>query len=1134
MNNMKNLVRTTKGTACLLMVFLSSFLFCHAQEIASVEQDYGENLYPVTKQEKRLSELLKWVESTYKINLSYDIELVKNKKVEKGSFPKGNKGNVKEIEAALEETLEPLGLSLRRIEKNYYLIQKNQSGANFKRISGKKNSSSNTSGKGQKSSLNSIQDQTITGVITDENGQPMPGANVKVKDTSIGAASDFDGNYTIKVPSGSTTLVFSYLGYITKEVEINGRSVINCTFSPDESVLDAVVVVGYGTQSRRDLTGSVVSIKGEDAVNIPAPRVEEQLKAKVPGLQILNTGSQPGGTVQIRLRGNNSIEGNNSPLIVIDGMIGGELFFLNPSDIESIEVLKDASATAIYGSRGANGVIIITTKKGKGKVQVNFETFTGWQTVAKTVDVLNAEQYASIQNQIDPSNPIEPQFDTDWQDEVFRDAPLQSYQLSVSGGNEGTSYLFSSSYFNQEGIIDNSDFERLTLRMNLEQKLSDRITIGNNLAYTRTRNNLIKLNQLSGGSSITIQSLLTPALVPTIDPDTGDFAINPFNVNLENPLRTINQRRDLRTNNYLIGNFYGDLELFEGLKYRLNLGYIVRDALQQRYDGRELIASNGGTAQIRDNKTTEILLENTLTYKNTFADKHDLTVLGGFTTQETKREQFFMQGSGFSSDELGFNAIQLAEVIGPIETVPRKSRIVSFLGRLNYSFDGRYLLTASFRADGASVFAENNKWGYFPSASIGWNVANEPFMLDQNVVSDFKLRASYGETGNQSIREYQSLPSFQIGDDYAFGDQVFFNGADPNRVANKDLKWETTTTLNFGLDLSFLDRRIAVTAEYYEKETRDLLYDKELNDYTGFGQQTQNVGKMSNEGMEFSLNANILEGKFKWDTSFNIFFNRNEVVEIGDDFQDELIREYSNRAPSAIREASILREGEPLGAFFGYIFDGIYQNQEEVDAIDDPGAAPGRVKFRDTDGDGDIDDDDRVIIGNPQPDFVWGLTNNFSYQNFDLNFTIQAVQGAEVFWATKYQLLNSANDDNLLTEVLDSWSGEGTSNTTQELGQDPGAMSTRFIEDGSYIRLQNIALGYTLPKPVLDNLKMDQLRFYIGAQNLFLISDYPGYDPEVNSQGGDSTVSNENEFLGFDQGAYPGVRTFTFGINATF
>ncbi len=1085
--------------------------------------------------EKLLSEVLADMEIRYDISISYDPVLITGKRA----------NYTIDLDHSVEENLNDLldrqGLRFKKLDKGYYLIlAKKKKKSPPKKLGLRNEPSPNTAlpkwTGDQLQTLRVKRDKIVTGKVTDEFNNPLPGVNVFVKGTTIGTVSDVEGNYRLSVPDDSDVLLFSFIGYTTETITIGSQVVIDIQLVPDISTLQEIVVVGYGTQQKRDLTGSVVSVKGEDLVNIPVPRIEEQLKAKVPGLQITTTGSHPGGTIQIRLRGNNSIQGDNSPLIVIDGMIGGDLFFLNPNDIESVEVLKDASATAIYGARGANGVIIVTTKKGSGDVKVNFDAFYGWQQVNKTIDVLNADQFREVFNQTHPSDPLEESaVDVDWQDEIYEVAAIQNYQLSFSGGSEETSYLFSTSYFDQQGIVPGSDLNRVTVRLNLDQKIGDRVKIGNNLSFGRTINNLVRMNEGFGsfGSPLSTLLLQAPPVIPIIDPDTEDFSRNELNPNRENPARLVEQRNDIRTNNYLIGNFYGNIELVKGLSYRLNLGYIVRDFLQQRYDGVDMVGSQGGRARVETTKRTELLLENTLTYQGTFAEKHDLTVLAGFTTQESNRDDTSIEGTGFSSDELKFDAIQTATTIGPVSTGSSQERIASFLGRINYRFADKYLLTASFRADGASVFAENNKWGYFPSASVGWIVSDEPFLSDQRMISNLKLRASYGSTGSPNISPFQSLASFNSGQEYTLGEEVVFNGTLPNRVANADLKWETTSTLNFGIDLGFLDQRIEIAAEYYEKETEDLHFNKPLPDYTGFSTQTQNVGRTTNKGFELAVNSVNLDGVVKWNSNFNVFFNRNEVVEIGDDFQDELFVA-GGAGTAQLADATVLREGEPLGSFFGYIFDGIYQNQEEVDRWQQPGAVPGSVKFFDRNGDGVVNVEDRGIIGNPQPDFVWGFTNNLSFKNFDLNFTFQGVQGADVFWATKYFLLRSNEEDNMLTDVLNAWTGEGTSNTQQALDQDPGEMSTRYIEDGSYIRLQNVALGYNLPGSILEKLKMTRLRFYISAQNLFLITDYPGYDPEVNSRGGNGRISRQNQVLGYDEGAFPGVHTFTLGLNAIF
>ncbi|SHG90354.1 TonB-dependent receptor [Flagellimonas flava] len=978
----------------------------------------------------------------------------------------------------------------------------------------------------------------VSGTVSDSNGTPLPGANIVEKGTTNGVVTDFDGNFSISIADANATLVVSYIGFEKKEVAVNGQTSINVSLQESTSGLDEVVVIGYGTQAKSDLTGALVSLDDEQINSINAPRVEERLKAQTPGVQISSTSNHPGGTVQIRIRGSNSIQGDNNPLIVIDGLIGGDLTFINPNDIASLEVLKDASATAIYGSRGANGVIIVTTKKGrKGKPTVNLNIYGGVQNVNKKIDLLNANEWTSILNQnpnsINLDGPIAA--DTDWQDEIFQTAPIQNYQLSVSGGTENTNYLFSLNYFDQEGVIKNADFNRATIRLNLEQKLGKKIRIGNNLSFSRTVNNLVKMNEGFGndGGPVTFAALISSPAYPVFDESINTFTYNPFEPIAENPVRLVNQRDDVRSTNYLFGNLYGELDIVKGLTYKLNFGYILRDFLQQRYDSRELVGVQDiGFANVNSRNQTDYLLEHTLNYSNTFNEVHNLNVLAGFTTQAIENKGLSTSASGFSSDELGFNGIQLATNLGPAFTFFDRRTLASFLGRINYSYGGKYLLSASFRADGASVFAKNNKWAYFPSASVGWRISQEEFLKDSKTISNLKLRGSYGVTGSQAIQPYQSLAAFQSGVAINFGEEVALNGSIPSRIANNDLKWETTTSYNVGLDLGLFNQRIDFTAEYYYKKTEDLLFDKELPKYTGFSSQVQNIGSMRNEGFEFALNTvNVNSDTFRWNTNFNIFFNENEVLDLGGD--ENLILS-SGSVFSEISESGILTPGEPLGSFYGFVFDGIYQNQAEVDAINDPRGAPGRVKFKDVNGDGAIDSEDRTVIGNAQPDFIWGLTNNLSYKNIDLDFTLQGVQGNEVFWTTEFQLSRVGRESNSLASIRNFWNGEGTSNTVQGLGEGPGDMSSRYIHDGSYIRLQNLSLGFNFPRTLLDRLKIQAAKVYVSGQNLFTITNYPGYDPEVNSRGGNDNLSNQNILLGYDHGGFPGVKIYNIGLNLTF
>ena len=1154
---MKNSLHVTKTCSWLLLTLFSLLGARHAQGLAYAGQsDPGEIAIAVAPGQTDLSSVLQWIEDTYGISLSYDTELVSGKRVtiEEHLVPDAQHFKRKEVQALLKNILRPLDLGIKKIERNYYLIRPGQRTVSLKPVHKKANVADaypSATGPAMMASVPvgplplaaaKASELAISGTVTDENGNLLPGVNVFVKGTTIGTVTDADGKYNLNVPGNAEILVFSFIGYTTEEVTIAGRSVIDLGLTPDVATLQEIVVVGYGTQEKSDLTGSIASVKGDDLVSIPVPNATEQLKAKVPGLQITNTGGQPGGTVQIRIRGDNSITGDNSPLVVIDGMIGtaGDLVFLNPADIESLEVLKDASATAIYGARGSNGVIIVTTKKGKGEPKVSFETFFAVQESVNEIDLLSAREFTEIFNTLGlgDSLPTTPVNDTNWQDEIYNTAPIQNYQLTVSGGTDKSSYLLSANYYDQEGIIDNTGQERMTLRMNLNQKLGDRITIGNNLSFTRR---VIERARLHGAmrSSTSGAVLLTPPVLPVVDPATGEPGLNPYNPDLDNPQKRIEDRVDNFSDNRIIGNLFGDFEILEGLTYRINLGYSLRENLIETYDGIELANTNQGTAGIRRSTTTDLLVENTLNYSKAI-EKHAFDVLAGFTTQEIEVKNSRTTVTGFTSDELGLRATQLGANVTQQTTSNPRTSFVSFLGRVNYSYSNKYLFTVSYRADASSVFSDNDQWGFFPSASVGWNLTQEDIFNDITWLSNLKLRASYGVVGSPNISPYQSFATLGTGSDFVFDGQSPQVGVTPGSVANDDLKWESTSTFNIGLDAGFFEDRVSVTMDYYQKETTDLLFARDLPAWSGFPSQVQNIGSIENEGFELGLSATVVDRAVRWNTNFNIFFNRNEITSLGDDELDELILNVGFGVPADIRDAAILREGEPLGSFFGYEFDGIYQQADFntdgtlVSGIIDPSAGPGRVKFRDTNGDGEINDLDRDIIGDPNPGFAWGMTNNFTYKNFDLNITIHSVIGQDVVWSGSYELLRFDQPNNMLAEAADYWTPENQSNTMHGINEEPGLMSTRYLHDASFLRLQNLSIGYNIPRSILDKIGLGGLRVYASGQNLLLITDYPGYDPEVNAYGGDGAVSTANQLRGFDLSGYPAVRTYTFGLSATF
>ncbi|SDL12348.1 TonB-linked outer membrane protein, SusC/RagA family [Catalinimonas alkaloidigena] len=984
--------------------------------------------------------------------------------------------------------------------------------------------------------------RTVSGTVTStSDGQGLPGVTVIVKGTAQGTTSDLDGKYQIQT-TDNATLVFSSIGFTSQEIPVNGRATLDVALAEDTKQLNEVIVVGYGTQKKSDLTGSVASVSSEEIQAIPTPRPDQAIQGRVPGVQVATTSAHPGGTVQIRIRGGNSLQGSNNPLVVIDGMLGGDLQLLNPNDIASVEVLKDASATAIYGSRGANGVIIVTTKQGQaGKVQIDVSSFYGWQQITKKLDMLNAQQHAELllANPLRPYTPNDPASygtGTDWQDQIFQVAPMQSYQLSASGGSEKTRFLVSGNFYDQDGVIKNSNFQRGTFRLNLTQTVNDRLRFGNNITYSRSVNNLVKMNDGYGsqGSPVTMSALRFSPLIAPYDADgTYSPSLLPGD-QLDNPLLILSDRIDRRTRNYLLGNAFAEYKILNDLIYKLNFGYILDEDLSERYDSRRLqSALNAGQATIANGRNTNWLLEHTLTYQHTFNQRHDLSGVAGFTAQGIRDVYNRTGGSGFPSDILTYKNLSLASTPLTPASNYTKQTLASFLGRINYSYDSRYLLTLSGRADGSSKFAANNKWAFFPSAALGWRISEEQFMQHIAAVSNLKVRLSYGITGSQAISPYQSLASFNLGSRYTLGTTTYTNGVQPGRVPNPDLKWETTGQTNVGFDLGLFNNRIDLTADYYDKKTYDLHYSKLLPTYTGYTSQVQNIGSMRNRGLELGLTTRNLIGPFTWTTSANISWNRNEVLELGDDTEFPL-NASGGAMGAGFSQTGIIRVGEPVGNFWGYVFDGIFQNEAEADALAQSGAKPGTVRYKDLNQDGKIDNDDKTIIGNALPQYVFGITNQFSYKGFDLSIFLQGVQGNDVLNLNRFYLESVGGSNNALATTLNYWRGEGTSNTIQAPGESPGEMSTRFVEDGSYVRLRNLVLGYNLPNTVSDKLHLRQLRVYVSAQNLFTWTNYTGYDPEVNSRGGSGSTSSENLELGYDNGGYPGVKTYTVGLNLSF
>jgi TonB-linked SusC/RagA family outer membrane protein len=984
----------------------------------------------------------------------------------------------------------------------------------------------------------------IQGTVQAESGTPLVGVTVTVVGTRLGSVTRPDGRYSIAgVPPGTHQLRAQRLGYALREQQITvgaGESAsADFQMAAVAVSLDEFVVVGYGSQRKRDLTGSVGSVSAAEIATVPVARVDQALAGRIAGVQIQTTNAQPGATMRVRVRGGNSLRGNNEPLIVVDGVIGADINQINPNDIESVDVLKDASATAIYGARAANGVILITTKRGEGGMRFSYSGYTGAQEATKQIDVLSGDEFARLymrnpgRDQSITLDTLGSVASTSWQDVVYRTAPLSNHQISVNGALGGTSLLVSAALLNQGGIVRGSDFGRGSLRINIDQDLGERARLGTRLQYSRSVGNEVRVNDGYGsaGGPITMMALRFAPTIPVRD-STGGFS-GPLipSQTMDNPLAIASLRDDKSTTNYLIGNLFGEYDLLPGLTLRSSVGYTTRSLLNQRYTSRLLRAAlNRGQANVDNSHRTTWLGENTVTWQGNLGESHELAILGGFTAQQTRNATSNQQGEGFTSDQLGYRRLNLAELITGSSSASRE-RLLSYLGRVNYTLAGRYLLTAAVRVDGSSKFAANNKWGTFPSAAVAWRVSDEPFFRVPKV-SDLKLRLSYGQTGSEAIAAYQSLASWSVGSPYVIGVTRFNNGANLSRLANPNLRWETTTQYDAGLDLSLFDNRVSFTADMYDKRTSDLLYDKQVSYVTGFEDYPTNIGKVRNRGLELSLDTHHSLGPLTLQLGGNFSRNRSKVLDLGGD--REFFLDGVNGSLPRYRPAAIIRVGEPLGNYYGWIWDGIFQTQAEVDASGQAGARVGGMKLRDIDGpdgvpDGRIDSFDRTILGNAQPDYLFAQTGVITYKSLSVSYILRGVQGFEVANLNREGMSTPGASTNQLREVLNYWTPQNPTNTMTALGVGPlDQMTSRWVEDGSFVRLQNLTLAWDVPSRLTTRMGIGQLRLYFSGQNLFTSTDYSWYDPEVSSRG------TSDLDLGWDDSSYPGTKTYTLGWNVVF
>ncbi|WP_461534097.1 SusC/RagA family TonB-linked outer membrane protein [Sinomicrobium sp.] len=1002
----------------------------------------------------------------------------------------------------------------------------------------------------------------ISGTVRSVDGEALAGSTVAVKGTNTGTIADFDGNFEIEIPDRNAVLVFSYVGFSPKEVRVGVQTVLQVELEPDMGKLSEVIVIGYGSQRKSDVTGAVSSVSAEELQAVPASSFEQALQGRAAGVQVTQASGVPGGGTNIRIRGTSSVNASSEPLYVIDGMLvnsevgetsaGGRgggispLSTINPNDIESIEILKDASATAIYGSRGANGVVLITTKKGKeGRETISFNAYYGVQQLSNKLHLLDAREYATLVNEAEVNagrnpiyvNPSSLGKGTDWQDELFRTAQVSDYQLTFSGGDAKTKYAISGGLFTQDGIVTGSDFRRYSFRVNLERELSDKFKIGNNLSYARIVSNGVLTGPGQIVPGVVANALQINPILPVYDPnqpggytfehDRKDAVANPVAEAREYESRTVTSR--------LLGNVFAEYAITENLNFRSSLGIDLLHTKNSAFGPNFLkrTESSRGEASIATLDALTWLNENTLTYNKNFDGGDHLTALLGFTLQEFQNESLTSIAFGFPDGRTGYHNLSAAENPQPPVNDESRWSLVSYLARVNYVMKDKYLFTISGRVDGSSKFAKGNQYGFFPSAAFAWRVINEDFMKDSQLFSDLKLRLSYGVIGNQSIASYNSLALVA-----PFGEGVFNNGAgspdvfygqEPSSYPNRDLKWETTRQANLGVDMAFWNGKLRVTAEVYDKKTSDLLLGTPIPFTSGFQTTLLNVGNVQNRGFGLEVGADIFNGAFSWNASGNFSVNRNKVTNLA---RDEDI--------NLLVGGSILKEGKPIGTFEGYVFEGIYQT--DADAAAGPalrGQTPtaGDRRYRDISGpdgspDGFIDEYDLTVIGTAEADYTWGLNNEFSYKNFSLNIFIQGSQGNDM---VNMNLLNQENmngQQNVLAKAgLNRWTPENPSNTYPKASANDSFNSTfssAFVEDASYVRVKNVTLGYNFPKKLTDRFGISNLRVYASATNLFTWTNYSGYDPEGNAYGGTTNI------VGVDDGNYPQTRMYTFGINLGF
>jgi TonB-linked SusC/RagA family outer membrane protein len=959
--------------------------------------------------------------------------------------------------------------------------------------------------------------QNISGVVYDSQKEPLTGVTVIVKGTTKGATTDIEGKFTISNVENASKhfLVFNYIGYKSLEKPIGSNTSFSIIMEEETKSLEEVIVVGYGTVKKKDLTTAVSSVRGDDVAGRPLISAAQAMQGMAAGVQVTESSGKPGGGLSVRVRGTTSINANNEPLYVIDGLPTSDTKNLAVDDIESIQILKDASSSAIYGSRGANGVVLITTKHGKiGTSKVSVSSYYGYSELPKKLDVLNSSQYIALMSEMGYSTSgLSSSINTDWQDEVYRSATVYNTQVGFSGGSEKTQYYVSLGLLNQQGIIDPTGFKRHNIKVNLDQEVKKWLRIGTNINWSKIKSNDVTDNASVAKGGVVLGALATPPILTVYNSD-GSFTANPYQAGWENPVAAMKGSTQESNSDQMLANMYAEITFIKNLKFKSALSVENNNYSYESFTDPYLTSygrSKSGIGVFETRKDLTWLIENTLSYNFKINNNQSLNLLAGTTQQKYDYTKTYQEKTGYSSNTI-------TTLDGASTTIGNSSdaaqwSMSSFIGRAAYDFGSKYLLTASVRRDGSSRFGPNKRWGTFPSVSAAWRISGEKFMdKTKAYLDDLKLRVGYGLVGNQPAGYYEYFAKETAGGAYPFP-QGAISSISLSSSGNKDLKWELTSQTNAGIDATLFNSRVTLALELYYKKTKDLLLAKTVASQTGFTSQMGNIGTVRNKGFEISLSTRNLVDKFKWNTDINFSINKNKVVDLNSSvYYTGYVYERSN--------ASIIKEGEPIGSFYGKISEGV-----------DP--ATGNIVYKKDENGHDIE----TIIGCAQPKFTYGISNTFAYKNLALSIFLQGVYGNDILNATRIETEGMENYKNQSTAVLGRWKKVGDLTDIPAAvpsSTSNSAVSTRFIEDGSFLRVKSVTLSYNLKNDFLKKAEIGLVKFYVTGQNLLTFTHYSGYDPELSFGGSSSDAQTANTALGIDYGTYPQPRTIIFGMNIEF